>query len=189
MLELADAMRLVLARARATRFRLVGNSLPHPMTGEDLAAHMRGLLGPLAGAVEFVGGLPHSEIPRLLGETDICVFPSVWENLPYVCLEAMAAARGVIASGGSGMAEVIDDGQTGRLVPPRDPHGLADAMLEMLADPARRTAMGERARARLSAVFASEVIGPQQEASYRRAIERGRPEPAEQAGRAERAGR
>lgn len=174
-IELAEAMKLVLARVPATKFRLVGRSLPHPSTGEDLATHMRRLLGPFAEAVEFIDGLPHSEIPRLLGETDICVFPSIWENLPYVCLEAMAAGRGVIASGGSGMAELIDDSVTGKLVQPRDARGLADAILAMIADPAGRISMGEKARARASLGYTSEVIGPLQEASYLRAIERGRP--------------
>lgn len=174
-IELAEAMRLVLSRAPTAKFRLVGRSLPHPATGEDLAVHIRQLLGAFAEAVEFVDGLPHSEVARTLGDTDICVFPSVWENLPYACLEAMAAGRGVIASGGSGMAEIIDDGQTGRLVRPRDPRGLADAILELLADPAGRIAMAERARAHVGTAYTSEVIGPLQEASYVRAIERGRP--------------
>lgn len=174
-LELAAAMRLVLAQAPTTKFRLVGRSLPHPSTGEDLAAYVRRQLGPFAEAVEFTDGLPHSEVARTLGDTDICVFPSVWEALGYVCLEAMAAGRGVVASGGSGMAEIIDDGRTGRLVRPRDSRGLADAILEMLADPARRIAMGEKARARISEAYTSDVIGPLQEASYLRAIERGRP--------------
>jgi len=174
-IELANAMRHALARAPSTKFRLVGRSLPHPSTGEDLALCMRRLLGPFAEAVEFIGGIPHSEIPRLLGETDICVFPSIWENLPYACLEAMAAGRGVIASGGSGMSELIDDGATGRLVPPRDARGLADAILAMVADPAGRVSMGEKARAKASTGYTSEVIGPLQEASYLRAIERGRP--------------
>ena len=182
-IEFADAMRLVLARAPATKFRLVGRSLPHPATGEDLAAHLRRRLGRFAQAVEFVDALPHSQVPRLLAETDICVFPSIWENLPYACLEAMAAGRGVIASGGSGMAEIIDDGRTGRLVRPRDPQGLARAILDMSADPAGRIAMGERARAYVSTAYASEVIGPLQEASYRRAMERGRPGRATEAGR------
>ena len=173
-LELAEAMRVVLTCAPATKFRLVGRSLPHPATGEDLAAHIRRLLGPHAEAVEFVGGLAHSEVPRLMGDTDICVFPSIWENLPYVCLEAMAAGRGVIASGGSGMAEIIDDGRTGRLVRPRDPRGLANAILAMAADPAGRIIMAEKAREKIKA-YSSEAIGPLQEASYRRAIERGRP--------------
>ena len=96
----------------------------------------------------------------------MCVFPSVWENFPYVCLEAMAAGRGVIASSGGGMAEIIDDGRTGRLVEPRDPRGLADAMLEMLADPAGRIAMGKKARAHIGVAYSSKVIGPLQEASY-----------------------
>jgi glycogen synthase len=174
-IELAEAMRLVLARAPTTKFRLVGRSVPHPATGRDLATHVREVLGSFAAGVEFVGGVPHSGIARLMGDTDICVFPSVWENLPYVCLEAMAAGRGVIASDGSGMAEVIDDGVNGRLVPPRDPRALADAMLRMAADPTGRVTMGEKARARARTAYAREVIGPLQEASYRRAIERGRP--------------
>jgi hypothetical protein len=122
-IELAEAMRLVLGRAPATKFRLVGRSLPHPSTGEDLAVHMRRLLRPFAESVEFVEGRPYSEIPRLLGDTDICVFPSVWESVGFVCLEAMAAGRGVVASGGSGMAELIDSGRSGRLVSPRDHRG------------------------------------------------------------------
>jgi glycosyltransferase involved in cell wall biosynthesis len=182
-IELAKAMRLVLTRAPATKFRLVGRSLPHPSTNEDLAVYMRRVLGPFAGAVEFIGGLPYSEVARALGDTDICVFPSVWENLPYVCLEAMAAGRGVIASSGGGMAEIIDDGRTGRLVQPRNPRGLADAMLEMLADPAGRIAMGEKARAHVGVAYASKVIGPLQEASYCRAIERGRPRRVPEAAR------
>jgi len=174
-IELAEAMRLVLTHAPTAKFRLVGRSLPHPATGEDLAAYIRQQLGPYVDAVEFVDGLPYSEIAHTLGDTDICVFPSVWENLPYVCLEAMAAGRGVIASSGSGMAEIIDDGRTGRLVRPRDPRGLADAILGLLGDPAGRVAMGEKARAHVGAAYSPEVIGPLQEASYLRAIERGRP--------------
>ncbi len=174
-MELAEAMRLVLTRTRDAKFRLVGRSLPHPTTGEDLAAHMRRVLGRFAEAVEFVGGLPYSEVPRLLGDTDICVFPSIWESVGFVCLEAMAAGRGVVASGGSGMAELIDDGRSGRLVEPRDPRGLADAILDMLADPVRRIDMGETARAHARTTYSSDVIGPLQEASYVRAIERGRP--------------
>lgn len=174
-LELAEAMRLVLGRNPAVRFRLVGRSLPHPTTGEDLAMHMRRLLGGFAEAVEFVDGIPYSEIPRVLGDTDICVFPSVWESVGFVCLEAMAAGRGVIASGGSGMAELIDDGRSGRLVSPRDPRGLADAILAMVADAAGRVSMAENARAKASKAYISQVIGPLQEASYIRAIGRGRP--------------
>jgi glycogen(starch) synthase len=132
-------------------------------------------MGRLGGAVEIFGPVPHADIPRLLGETDICVFPSVWEALGFVCLEAMAAGRGVIASGGSGMAEIIDDGCTGRLVPPRNPKAVADGILAMLADPPGRVTMGERAREHARTAFTSEVVGPLQEASYRRAIERGRP--------------
>jgi glycogen(starch) synthase len=173
-IELAQAIPRVLARAPQARFRLIGRSLPHPATGEDMAAHVRRVVGPGAAAVEFVDGVPHADVPRLLCDTDICVFPSVWEASGYVCNEAMAAARGVIASAGSGMAEIVQDGRTGRLVPPRDPDALADAIVAMLDAPEARQAMGRAARAQVVAAYAPQVIGPLQEASYARAITRAR---------------
>ena len=63
-IELAKAMRLVLTRAPATKFRLVGRSLPHPATSEDLAVYMRRGLGPFAHAVELSVGF---RIPRWRG--------------------------------------------------------------------------------------------------------------------------
>jgi glycosyltransferase involved in cell wall biosynthesis len=173
--ELAEAIREVLARAPDTRFRLIGQSVPHPASGEDIAAYMRRSIGRDTPSVEFVGPVPYSEIPGYLRDTDVCVFPSVWEASGFVCKEAMAAARGVVASGGSGMAEIIDDGRTGRLVPPRSGGALAKAILEMLRDPAGRMNMGRAAREHVTSAFSPDVIAPLQEASYRRAMARTRP--------------
>jgi glycosyltransferase involved in cell wall biosynthesis len=173
-IELAKAISLVLAQAPDTRFRLIGRSGPHPATGEDMQSCMRRLIGPFASLVEFVGAVPYSQIPGYLSDTDICVFPSVWEASGFVCKEAMAAGRGVVASGGSGMAEIIEDGRTGRLAPPRNSGALARALLEMLSDPARRMEMGRAAREHVSDAFSPNVIAPLQEASYRRALERKR---------------
>jgi glycosyltransferase involved in cell wall biosynthesis len=174
-IELAHAIRRVAVRAPDVRFRLVGRSSTHPGTGEDMEAHLRGLLGPSVSAVEFIGAATHDEVPSWLASTDICVFPSVWEASGYVCKEAMAAARGVIATSGSGMGEIIADGITGRLTPPRDVGALASAMLAMLADPAGRMAMGRAARAHVSSAYSPAFIAPLQEASYLRAISRESP--------------
>lgn len=166
-IELAHAIRHVLSINPQARFRLVGASLPHPANGEDMQIHMRRLIGPRASSVEFVGVVPYTAIAAVLRDTDICVFPSVWEASGFVCKEAMAAARGVIATGGSGMAEIIEDRRTGRLVPPRDSRALARAILDMLGDPAGRMEMGRAARNHVCAAFSPSVIAPMQEASYR----------------------
>jgi glycogen synthase len=79
------------------------------------------------------------------------VLPSHWEAFGFVALEALALGRPVIASSGSGFAEIIEDGDSGWLVPPRDAGALRDALGERLADPdgLRRASEGARARAEL----------------------------------------
>ena len=172
--ELARAIPLVLRQMPEVKFRLIGRSLPHPSTGEDLRTYLLRRLGAHKASVEFVDAVPYAQIPTLLADSDICIFPSVWEASGFVCKEAMAAARGVIASDAGGMAEIIDHGHTGLLVPPRDPKALATAIIELLRNPDRRIAMGQAAREYVTAAYAPEVIAPLQEASYARAIERTR---------------
>jgi glycosyltransferase involved in cell wall biosynthesis len=65
----------------------------------------------------------------------------------------MAVGRPVIAPREGGPIEIVADGETGFLVPPRDPDALAAAIVMLLRDPARATAMGHAARARVSDVF------------------------------------
>ena len=170
-LDLAEAIPRVLARVPDARFRFVGRSLPMPGSAQDVAAAMRARLGPAARAVEFVDAVPYDQIPALYADADVCAFPSVWENFPNVCLEAMTAARGVVASSAGGMAEMIVDGETGRLVPPRAARPLAAAIADLLEDPARRIALGAAARQSVEA-FSAEAVAPVQEASYARAIAR-----------------
>ena len=170
-LDLAAAVPLVLARVPDVRFRFVGRSLPLPGSGRDLADVMRERLGRHVAAVEFVDAVPYDQIPALYAEADVCAFPSVFEAAGYVCLEAMSAARGVVASSAGGMAEMMTDGETGHLVPPNDPRALADAIADLLIDRDARTAMGRAARLAVRA-FSAEAVAPVQEASYARAIAR-----------------
>jgi glycogen synthase len=70
------------------------------------------------------------------------------------------------------MAEIIEEGRTGLLVPPRNPKAIAEAILVLLRDSKRRVAMGSAAREQVIAAYPPDVVGPLQEASYRRAIRR-----------------
>jgi glycogen synthase len=114
--------------------------------------------------------VPLDQVPEYLAQTDICVFPSIWESFGLVCLEAMAAGRGVVGSSAGGMVELLDEGQAGLLTPPQQPKLLAQSMLRLLQDPDRRQQYGAIARARVLSHYSLAYIGQIQEASYRSAI-------------------
>jgi D-inositol-3-phosphate glycosyltransferase len=84
---------------------------------------------------------------------DVVIHASNREPFGRVLLEAMAAGRPVIAPREGGPLEIVVDGETGVLVPPRDPDALATTMVALLNDPARRAAMARAARTRAAAVF------------------------------------
>jgi glycosyltransferase involved in cell wall biosynthesis len=88
------------------------------------------------------------DIPELLAVCDLFVLPSLYEGLPVSLLEAQAAGKPVIATAIGGTDEVVVSGETGLLVPPADPAGLATAIRTLLADPSigRRLALSGRAR-------------------------------------------
>ena len=91
----------------------------------------------------------------LLAEVDVFALPSWTEGMPLVVLEAMAQRRPVVATPVGGTPEVVLDGETGLLIPPRDPDALAEALRRLLADNDLRRRMGdagyERVRTRFSA--------------------------------------
>jgi glycosyltransferase involved in cell wall biosynthesis len=171
-LDLARAVPRVLEQRPDASFRLIGRSLNHPKTGEDLRSVMERELRSCKEAVEFTGQVPYDHIPNYLEQTDICVFPSLYESFGLVCLEAMSTARGVVGSRAGGMREMLDDGRYGRVVEPENPTDIANAILDLLDHPEERKRLGRAARQQVLDEYSFEAIGPRQEASYRRAIER-----------------
>ncbi len=91
--------------------------------------------------------------------------------MPNVIVEAMAAGKAVIGTSVGGVPEIVADPERGRLVPPGDPTRLAEAILGLLQDPARRAAMGEAGRAFVRAHHDVDRIVAQYEAVYRAAID------------------
>ena len=93
------------------------------------------------------------DVPALLKAADVLVLPSLWEGMPNVVLEAMAARLAVIGTAVEGTEDLVIPERTGWLVPPRDPRALAGALLEAVDDPSRLRRFGEAARDRVEASF------------------------------------
>ncbi|GAC1467046.1 MAG: glycosyltransferase [Isosphaeraceae bacterium] len=104
--------------------------------------------------VKFLGH--RADVPRLLAAADMLVLPSLYEGLPNVVLEAMRFRKPVVATSAPGTTEVVVDGETGLLVPTRNPPLLARAIRTLVDDPALGRRMGEAGRARVEAEFGVE---------------------------------
>ena len=106
------------------------------------------------GIAERVCFLGHrNDVPDLLAVCDVFVLPSLYEGLPLSVLEAMAAAKPVVATAIDGTTEAVVPGVTGLLVPPADPARLAGAIRALLKDGALARRMGEEGRARVCREF------------------------------------
>ncbi len=127
-------------RARpAARFLLVG-----PRESEGALAIAQAEIEKHAPYVLALG--QRSDVPALLGLADVFAFPTEYrEGVPRVLLEAGLAGLPMVTTDMPGCNDVVEDGRTGLLVPPRDPRSLADSILELLEDRDRARAMGRRA--------------------------------------------
>ena len=105
----------------------------------------------VGSAVSLPGNL--LDLPDLLLAADVLAIPSRYEGLPLVLLEAMAAGLPVVGSRVPGIAEVVQDGESGRLVAAGDAGELARALGELLRDDERRRRWGDAARARVAAEY------------------------------------
>lgn len=102
----------------------------------------------LTDIVRFTGALPPAEVRAELTKADIFCLPSHWEGLPLSLLEAMAAGAAVVATTVGDIPEVLEHGEAGVLIEPRQPAQLADALGRLLDDPHERARLGTLARER-----------------------------------------
>ncbi len=135
------------------------------------------------GLVEHVhlpGKISHDEVPLFLGGSDVFVLPSVVDRggnvdgLPNTLLEAMAAGCAVVASNVAGVPLAVQDGETGLLVPPRDPGALAASVNRLLDDGALRRRLGANGRAKIERDLTWPIIARNWDAIYRAARKRNR---------------
>jgi glycosyltransferase involved in cell wall biosynthesis len=124
----------------------------------------------LPEGVHVVGDFPHDAVLAAMDRGLFAVFPSLWpEPLGSVVHEAMSRGLAVIGTRPGGHEDMIDDDETGLLVPRGDVGALADAMRELLDDPAKRVRLGESALLRSRLFTVAETL-PQFESLYREVV-------------------
>jgi glycosyltransferase involved in cell wall biosynthesis len=158
------AARAVVDAEPSVRFLLVGDGV----LADEIRGQVRRL--GLESNFQFTGLVPPERIPALIGAMDLVVHASLREGLARVLPQALIAGRPVISYDVDGAREVVIDGVTGRLLPPRAVDELAAAMLQLARDPGLRRRLGAEGRTRFTEQFRHELMTRQLRSLYERVL-------------------
>jgi glycosyltransferase involved in cell wall biosynthesis len=148
---LVEATPLLLAELPDAHVAFIGDGECRARV-EDVARR----LGILGTRVHFLGF--RDDVPDVLGSLDVFVMCSVMEGLCTSALDAQAAGVPVVASAVGGLVEAVADGETGLLVPPRDPAALSRAVARLLRERPLRESLGEAGRLRVRERFSVKAM-------------------------------
>jgi len=144
-LDFVRAAARAIERDPSLRFFIAGDGELRDAVLEEIAR------SGLEGRVQLLGW--RDDVADLLHAMDVFLLTSRFEGLPRAVLQAMAAGTPVVATAVDGTPEVVEDGVTGRLVPPGDPERTAAAVVELAADPTGAAMLARRAAERLDDAF------------------------------------
>jgi glycosyltransferase involved in cell wall biosynthesis len=160
------SIRAAIPEARA---KLVGADHASGPDGSSMKAHLQGILkthGIVDDSVSFTPQVDRSALPEVYGSSQLCVIPSLYENFPYTCLEAMACGCAVVASRVGGIPEILENGASGILIAPNDPTALAEAVVRLLRSTSLREKLATAARETIEQKFSRRVVCAQMANAY-----------------------
>ena len=169
--------RRVADRLPGARFLVVGDGERRAEL-EALAAGMG-----LASSTRFLGW--RGDLDAVYADLDVVALTSKNEGSPVALIEAMAAARPVVAMRAGGVADVVDHGRTGCVVEAGDEGAMADTIIGLLTDPDRAARLGEAARAHVVDTYGAERLVRDIDALYRRLLAERAPQVSRRATSAE----
>lgn len=160
---LMEAIPKVVSVFPNVRFVIVGRDTNTGAGKKSVLAQLKRLLkqSGCTAYVEFISAVPNSEMPAIFRSADICVVPSLYDNAPFTCLEALSTGKPVIGTLAGGMKEYIVHGYSGLVVAPADAEALAQALLDLLMDNNKRLSFGQFARQHVLANFDRKEIARQ----------------------------
>ncbi|MBN1308707.1 MAG: glycosyltransferase family 4 protein [Chitinispirillaceae bacterium] len=166
--HLVAAYAKVRSLRRVPTLKLVGRAYGTDASGKEYGTVIRTMIDELkAGdAVTWIETARLDDVARLLGDAEVAFFPSLWENFPYTCLEAMASGCAVVATRCGGFTEIIEEGKSGLLVHPDSDEALEAVMLSLLDNPGIIAGLGHAARKRITEMVSPERICSDMELFY-----------------------
>jgi glycosyltransferase involved in cell wall biosynthesis len=167
--HLVEAAGLVVRQVPDARFVIAGEGELRPALERQIKDHR------LEKHVLLAGFRP--DVLSLHKAFDLFVMSSITEGLGTSLLDAMAAGKPIVATSAGGIPEVVTDGVNGFLVPPRDHHAMAAAIVRLLKDPALRQRMGDAGYSRVCDQFSAERMLKETAKVYDRVIEVARRRP------------
>ena len=166
-LEFVRACARIREHIPQARFLLVGHGALRQRVEREAAQ-----LG-LGDSLHLLGW--RTDVPRLLQAMDVFVLTSRWEGLPIACLEAMAAGLPVVATRAGGLPELLPSEEHGMLVPIGQPERVADGVVALLRDPARRARMGRCNQEAVNGRFRVEEMVAQTQQLYEELLKEAKP--------------
>lgn len=171
--QLVEAMPQIVAAAPQARLWIAGRDWRDPQTGESFTEKLRGLIPPaLADRIVFKGRIEHAQLPGLMAQASVCVYPSHMEAMPLAWLEGLAMGKAVVASETGPGPEAVEDGVSGLLCNPREPGSIAGSILRLLKDGELRRRLAREARRRAVNLFSVESLTARNEDFYARCVGR-----------------
>ncbi len=170
-ITLVDAAVSVMETHPRLEVRLVGRDCAAGAAPGAMVDHLRSRMpASLVPRFHFEGLRPREEVLGRYRAATACVFPAPWDNFPFTCCEAMAAGGCVVVGDRGGMAEVVEHGRSGFVVPAGDVAALAAALSRVLAEPGLADRVRAGAAARIREVCDPDRIVARRLEHYRAAI-------------------
>lgn len=154
---LIDVIPEVIKKHPKVIFKFIGRSLSSPNPCMNMKSYLSKSLSDYEKNIEFIEEQTQEQLVAHLASSSICIFPSIWENFPNVCLEAMAAARCIVGSKNGGMSEMLADG-AGVLISPHRPKQIVSKLNDLLSHADKRIAYGISARKKVLSNYNEDVI-------------------------------
>jgi glycosyltransferase involved in cell wall biosynthesis len=160
-----DAVRMLINQGIHCEYRIVGEGTERATI--TFAVYDAGL----EHQVTLLGAMPHSAVTEQLLWADVLLQPSVTEGFGVAVIEAKATGLSVVCTDADGLPENVVDGETGFVVPKRDPRALAEKLTVLARDGALRQQFGEAGRERARTHFRIQDQTPRFEDLYRRVLD------------------
>lgn len=167
---LAKIVTDILIKFPKAKFKFVGQDMQSQYNGITVKQYIIQHTKMVSDRVIFVDQVAQKDIYQILNQTDICIFPSIWENFPNVCLEAMSAGRAIVASLNGGMSDMLASNNAGILVNPLSEESIKKALISLIEDRGKIADYGRRARLAVVTKYNADKIGTLMEENYLSAL-------------------